>query len=52
MVSVEGVEVAELCEDFGLTGLPYLPCQEHLVHHSIHLQGQTAGDARAGGMGY
>lgn len=31
----------QLLEDLGLTGLPDLSCQEHLIHHGVHLQGKT-----------
>lgn len=31
----------ELLKDLGLTGLPDLSRQEHLVHHRVHLEEQT-----------
>lgn len=34
---LERLEHEELLEDLGLTGLPDLPCQEHLIHHCVHL---------------
>lgn len=34
---LEGLEHEELLEDLGLTGLPDLPRQEHLIHHRVHL---------------
>lgn len=34
---LERLEHEELLEDLGLTGLPDLPCQEHLIHHRVHL---------------
>lgn len=34
---LEGLEHEELLEDLGLTGLPNLPRQEHLIHHRVHL---------------
>lgn len=34
---LQRLEHEELLEDLGLTGLPDLPRQEHLVHHRVHL---------------
>ena len=36
-ISVQSVEVVQLCQNFHLTGLPDLSSQKHLVHHCIHL---------------
>lgn len=30
----------KLLKDLGLTGLPDLSCQEHLVHYCVHLGGE------------
>lgn len=38
---LERLEHEELLEDLGLTGLPDLPRQEHLIHHRVHLEVQT-----------
>lgn len=38
---LERLEHEELLKDLGLTGLPDLPCQEHLIHYSVHLEMQT-----------
>lgn len=35
------LEHEELLEDLGLTGLPDLSSQEHLVHHRVHLKVST-----------
>lgn len=32
------LEHEELFEDLGLTGLPDLSSQEHLIHHRVHLK--------------
>lgn len=37
----ERLEHEELLEDLGLTGLPDLSRQEHLIHHRVHLEAQT-----------
>lgn len=38
---LERLEHEELLEDLGLTGLPDLSRQEHLIHHRVHLEIET-----------
>ena len=35
--SLQTVQHEKLLQDFGLTRLPDLPCQEHLVHDAVNL---------------
>ena len=34
---LQTIQHEELLQHFGLTGLPQLACQEHLVHNTVHL---------------
>ena len=45
-VSFQRVEVAKLLQHILLTGLSYLPCQEHFINNSVDLhQGEGKVDA-------